>query len=296
MVDPVLVIDPRQRVIEANPAALQLAGLHDGWQGRLLVDWPIFGRDLHALLQPRVASAEAPLLALAEPSRYFEVRQRAIERSVRAERIVLGDMLYLRDVTQRYLSERQLAEALSLSEERLHTISALHAQLSEQALHDPLTGLFNRRYLIEFFQREQARALRERTSLALAMIDLDHFKQLNDNHGHLVGDEVLQAVAQHLQDNLRSTDAVFRIGGEEFLLILPDVELDEAVSRVDCLREQLAASDLPTRAGAMNVTLSAGVALWPSHGHALEELMQAADRALYQAKRDGRDRVQVSQP
>ena len=79
-------------------------------------------------------------------------------------------------------------------------------------------------------------------------------------------------------------------------MILPDVELDEAVSRVDCLREQLAASDLPTRAGAMNVTLSAGVALWPSHGHALEELMQAADRALYQAKRDGRDRVQVSQP
>ena len=223
------------------------------------------------------------------------MRQRVIERSVRAERIVLGNMLYLRDVTQRYLSERQLAEALSLSEERLHTISALHAQLSEQALRDPLTGLFNRRYLIEFFQREQARALRERTSLALAMIDLDHFKQLNDNHGHLVGDEVLQAVAQHLQGNLRSTDAVFRIGGEEFLLILPDVELAEALSRVDSLREQLAASDLSTRAGTLNVTLSAGVALWPSHGHTLEELMQAADRALYQAKRDGRDRVQVSQ-
>jgi len=295
LVDPVLVIDPRQRVIEANPAALQLAGLHDGWQGRLLVEWPIIGRDLHALLQPQVASAEAPLLALTEPSRYFEVRQRAIERSVRAERIVLGEMLYLRDVTQRYLSERQLAEALSLSEERLHTISALHAQLSEQALHDPLTGLFNRRYLVEFFQREQARALRERSSLALAMIDLDHFKRLNDSHGHLVGDEVLQAVAQHLQGNLRSTDAVFRIGGEEFLLILPDVELAEAVSRVDCLREQLAACDLPTRAGALRVTLSAGVALWPSHGHTLEELMQSADRALYQAKRDGRDRVLVSQ-
>lgn len=295
LVDPVLVIDPRQRVIEANPAALQLAGLHEGWQGRLLVEWPIIGRDLHALLQPQVASAEAPLLALTEPSRYFEVRQRAIERSVRAERIVLGEMLYLRDVTQRYLSERQLAEALSLSEERLHTISALHAQLSEQALHDPLTGLFNRRYLVEFFQREQARALRERTSLALAMIDLDHFKRLNDSHGHLVGDEVLQAVAQHLQGNLRSTDAVFRIGGEEFLLILPDVELAEAVSRVDCLRAQLAACDLPTRAGALRVTLSAGVALWPSHGHTLEELMQSADRALYQAKRDGRDRVLVSQ-
>ena len=106
---------------------------------------------------------------------------------------------------------------------------------------------------------------------------------------------MLKAVAQHLLDNLRSTDAVFRIGGEEFLLILPDAELDEAVSRVEGLRAQLAASPLPTRAGALSVTLSAGVALWPNHGHTLEELMQAADRALYQAKRDGRDRVQVSQ-
>ena len=180
-------------------------------------------------------------------------------------------------------------------EGQLFIIDVTGQPVHDQALHDPLTGLFNRRYLIEFFQREQARALRERTSLALAMIDLDHFKRLNDSHGHLVGDEVLQAVAQHLQDNLRSTDAVFRIGGEEFLLILPDAELDEAVSRVDGLRAQLAASPLPTRAGALSVTLSAGVALWPNHGHTLEELMQAADRALYQAKRDGRDRVQVSQ-
>jgi len=295
LVDPVLVIDSRQQVIEANPAALQLAGLSDGWQGLRLTDWPIFGRDLHALLRPRLATADAPLLALAEPARYFEVRQRTIERSVRANRLVLGEMLYLRDVTQRYLSELQLAEALSLSEERLQTISVLHAQLSEQALHDPLTGLFNRRYLTDFFQREQARALREHTSLALAMIDLDHFKQLNDSFGHLVGDEVLQAVAQHLQSNLRGTDAVFRIGGEEFLLILPGVEAVEALNRIDCLREQLAVNHLPTRAGAMRVTLSAGIALWPSHGHTLDELMQAADRALYQAKRDGRDRVQISQ-
>lgn len=295
LVDPVLIIDLRQRVIEANPAALQLAGLRGDWQGRPLADWPVFGAHLQGLLAPRVTGVEAPLLQLANPSRYLEVRQRTLTRRVSGESVVLGEMLYLRDVTQRYLSERQLAEALSLSEERLQTISALHAQLREQALHDPLTGLFNRRHLDEFFQREQARALRERTSLALTMIDLDHFKQLNDSHGHLVGDEVLQVVAQHLQDNLRSTDAVFRIGGEEFLLILPGVDLLEACARVEALREQLAGSPLPTRAGPLRVTLSAGVALWPSHGHSLEELMQAADRALYQAKRDGRDRVRVSQ-
>ena len=296
LVDPVLVIDPRQRVIEANPAALQLAGLHDGWQGRLLVDWPIFGRDLHALLQPRVAGAEAPLLALAEPSRYFEVRQRAIERSVRAERIVLGDMLYLRDVTQRYLSERQLAEALSLSEERLHTISALHAQLSEQALHDPLTGLFNRRYLIEFFQREQARALRERTSLALAMIDLDHFKQLNDNHGHLVGDEVLQAVAQHLQDNLRSTDAVFRIGGEEFLLVCTNTPLKDMAVLANKLRMSIEKLQWPAIAGLDSVTCGFGLASFPEHATDATSAFLAADTALYRAKANGRNQVELAGP
>ena len=206
----------------------------------------------------------------------------------------LGQMIYLRDVTARHQSEVNLAAALALSEERLSTISELHEQLREQALHDPLTGLYNRRYLDEFFEREQSRALRDRLPLALALIDLDHFKQLNDSHGHLAGDEVLRAVAQHLEMNLRSTDAVFRIGGEEFLLILPGVDAAEASQRVESLREQLAGVRLPTRAGALQVTLSAGLALWPEHGHALDELLQAADAALYEAKHAGRNRLALA--
>lgn len=291
LLDPVLVVDAQLRVIEANPAALKLVGLRSGWQGRQLVDWPILGADLQQLLSQSVQGEHDRLLTLASSARYFEVRIRAIERVTQRGTLTLGQMLYLRDVTQRHLSELKLAEALALSEERLRTITRLHEQLQEQALCDPLTGLYNRRYLDEFFARELAVAQREHSLISLALIDLDHFKLLNDEYGHLEGDDVLKGVAQHLLDNLRSSDAVFRIGGEEFLLILPRANALEARARLDSICRDLAAHPLPTRGGARYVTLSAGLALWPEQGQALDELLQVADAALYQAKHEGRNRV-----
>lgn len=291
LLDPVLVVDEQLRVIEANPAALKLAGLRGSWQGRALSDWPILGADLQALLADHASGDQERLLTLANSARYFEVRIRAIERVTRRGTQVLGQMLYLRDVTQRHLSELKLAEALSVSEEQLRTITRLHEQLQEQALCDPLTGLYNRRYLDEFFARELALAQREHVPISLALIDLDHFKRLNDEYGHLEGDDVLKGVAQHLLENVRSSDAVFRIGGEEFLLILPRADAVEARQRLEVICRELAAHPLPTRGGARYVTLSAGLALWPEQGPGLDELMQVADAALYQAKHEGRNRV-----
>lgn len=291
LIDPVLVVDPQARVIEANPAALKLSGLRPGWQGVELADWPVFGTELRRWLAQHQGDASERLLTLNHDACYYEVRIRSIERSTRKGPVLLGHMLYMRDVTQRHLGELRLAEALALSEERLHTISQLHEQLREQALCDPLTGLYNRRYLDEFFAREQARVQREGLPLALALIDLDHFKQLNDEYGHLVGDDVLKGVAQHLLGSLRSTDAVFRIGGEEFLMILPGAGPDEALARLQAICAQLAGSVLATRSGERQVTLSAGVANWPQQGRQLDELLQAADAALYEAKRAGRNRV-----
>ncbi|NQD91515.1 diguanylate cyclase [Pseudomonas sp. CrR25] len=291
LLDPVLVIDPRRRVIEANPAALKLAGLKGPWQGLALADWPVVGEELRQLLATPSGEEQDQLLTLTRSARYFEVRVRRIERVTRSGTFVLGQMLYLRDVTQRHLSELKLAEALAVSEERLRTISSLHEQLREQALCDPLTGLYNRRYLDEFFSRELARAQRERTPLSLALIDLDHFKQLNDEHGHLEGDDVLREVARHLRGCLRGTDAVFRIGGEEFLLILPGADAQEARRRLETICQGLAAQPLATRGGARQVTLSAGLAFSPAQGRGLDELLHAADAALYEAKRAGRNRV-----
>lgn len=290
LLDPVLVIDTQGRVIEANQAALKLAGLDADWQGRKLQEWPVFGRDLQALLLEQGGQQEQ-LLTLTSSEHYFEVRMRVIERVTRHGSLVLGQMLYLRDVTQRQLSKLKLAEALALSEERLRTITSLHEQLREQALCDPLTGLYNRRYLDELFGRELARAKRENTPLSLALIDLDHFKQLNDEHGHLDGDDVLKSVAQHLLVNLRSSDTVFRIGGEEFLLILPGADSLEAAKRLEVICLGLAQKPIETRSGVRHVTLSAGLALWPDQGQVLDELLRAADAALYQAKRGGRNRV-----
>ncbi|MBX9913137.1 MAG: diguanylate cyclase [Pseudomonadaceae bacterium] len=294
LLDPVLVLDPQQRVIEANPAALQLAGSGANWQGRELRLWPVFGRALAEMLQQPGSAEGAQLLTLDTPARYLEVRRRNIERRLHSGNRILGEMLYLRDVTESHQSELKLVAALSVSEERLQTISALHEQLREQALRDPLTGLYNRRYLAEFFLRERAHAQRDNHNLALAMLDLDHFKALNDSFGHLVGDDVLKALAAQLSGHLRSSDALFRIGGEEFVLIMPGADAAVALSRLQSICRELASTPLHTRDGPQTITVSIGLALWPAQGQSLEQLLSAADSAMYAAKNAGRNRVELS--
>lgn len=291
LVDPVLVIDPQQRVIEANPAALTLANSPNDWHGLPLSDWPLIGKDLEQMLALQFKNNESQLLAIDIGERYYELRVNEITRLTREGPLSLGKMLYLRDVTQRYLSELKLSEALVLSEQRLATITNLHELLREQALRDPLTGLYNRRYLDEFFALEVAQARRHSRAMALALIDLDHFKQLNDEHGHLIGDDVLKSVALFLIENLRASDVLFRIGGEEFLVILPDVDVDVAFKRLNRLCSDFSAVAVDTRNGPLSLTFSAGLALWPQHGDTLDELFLHADTALYRAKAEGRNRV-----
>lgn len=291
LLDPVLVIDPRYRVIEANPAALALAEINHNWQGCELADWPGLGPDLQRLLAQGSKVGQEQLLTLKHSQRYYEVRARSITRDTRDGPVCLGQMLYLRDVTQRHLSELKLADALALSEERLTTISSLHEMLQAQALRDPLTGLYNRRYLGDFFSRELARARRENMPIAVALIDLDHFKRLNDTHGHMAGDDALKAVAKFFLERVRNTDAVFRIGGEEFLLILPQASPGEALEKIQKICNELSATLIVTRSGPLRLTLSAGLAHYPTEARNLDELMQKADAELYSAKKSGRNRV-----
>nr|WP_217474126.1 diguanylate cyclase [Stutzerimonas stutzeri] len=294
LIDPVLVIDPQRRVIEANPAALRLAHLKRDWQGRPLAQWPYIGDLLDNLVQ-RAELGDAPqVLSVDAQQQHFEVRVRAICRTTREGSVTLGQMLYLRDITQFQHSQQQLAEALALSKQQLETISSLHESLQNQALRDPLTGLYNRRYLQEFFAREMARAQRDGTPIVLAMADLDHFKRLNDTYGHSAGDDALKGVAAFLLSGLRNTDAVFRVGGEEFLLVLPRTQPDDALAKLTRLCAQFAAQPLETRAGALRLTMSIGVACYPSQASDLDGLMQQADRQLYLAKNSGRNQVKAA--
>ena len=174
---------------------------------------------------------------------------------------------------------------------QLAQIRALKARLEEQAIRDPLTDLYNRRYLDDALERELVRAQREGYPVSLVMLDIDHFKDLNDSHGHPAGDAVLIALAHSLRDQVRAGDLACRWGGEEFALVLPNMPLAAAMARADTLRARFAARRPATGGISLAATLSAGVAAFPEHATTPAALVAAADAALYRAKGEGRDRV-----
>ena len=184
--------------------------------------------------------------------------------------------------------------------ERAQTLKDLRAALHNlhtQAVTDPLTRLLNRRYLAEFLPREMIRAQRKGDSLAVAMIDLDHFKRFNDSFGHDAGDLVLTRVAQLLMAHIRGSDIACRYGGEEFVLVLPDTTLEGAQRRAEEIRAAVKELQLRHRGKPLGpITVSLGLALFPDHASGPDSLLRVADEALYEAKRAGRDRVIVGRP
>jgi diguanylate cyclase (GGDEF)-like protein len=164
-------------------------------------------------------------------------------------------------------------------------------ELGLQAMRDPLTGVYNRRPLEDSLQREIARARRRGDCIGVLAVDADHFKRVNDAHGHDGGDRVLRALAQRLLDCVREDDIVCRAGGEEFVIILPGVEPSTALERAELVRRTVEDLEVTVRASTVRLTASIGVAAYPQHGDASEALLHAADAALYAAKGAGRNRV-----
>jgi diguanylate cyclase (GGDEF)-like protein/PAS domain S-box-containing protein len=170
----------------------------------------------------------------------------------------------------------------------------LRDTLLERAIRDPLTGLFNRRYLDETLMRELHHAGRGKTPLCVAMLDIDNFKIFNDENGHEAGDEVLKAVGEILKNSTRVSDIACRFGGEEFVLILNDVDSPTALRHVEQICREIKRKQIICNGKSLYaVTVSAGLAEAPAHGASPEELLRAADKALYEAKSAGRDRVVV---
>jgi len=169
-----------------------------------------------------------------------------------------------------------------------------------QSIRDQLTGLFNRRYMEESFDRELRRAIRNGRALGVIMLDVDHFKNFNDTLGHASGDALLTALGDFLQSRTRREDIACRYGGEEFVLILPEADLAVTQQRAEELREEVKQLRVRHRGKALDkITLSLGVASYPEHGDTANELIRIADAALYRAKVEGRDRVvlaHVSEP
>lgn len=206
--------------------------------------------------------------------------------------------------SQRFTSENQVTNLLILANLGAASLSVTlfshiyersrlrnEQRLTELATTDSLTGLANRTRLADVFERELSHARRNGTPLALVFLDIDHFKQINDRHGHKTGDKALRHFADLLSQRLRASDLFCRLGGEEFAVLLPGTSAEQAASIAQSLCERLAATPLELDDGPLPMTLSAGVASYGKDGGQLDELMQAADRRTYSAKRGGRNRV-----
>ncbi|MGE5490111.1 MAG: diguanylate cyclase [Actinomycetota bacterium] len=200
------------------------------------------------------------------------------------------------DISERKAAELAMVAANQRLQDQLAEIQRLQAALQEQAIRDSLTGLFNRRYLDETLEREVARSRREGSPLSLILMDIDHFKRINDTYGHQAGDLALKAVADLLLSDVRAEDVVCRYGGEEFLILLPGMPMSSAVERAEEWCRLIAGASLRHDDIELRLTASFGVAAYPEHARVPDQLTQCADRALYQAKREGRNRVAVQQP
>lgn len=200
-----------------------------------------------------------------------------------------------RDVSARRREEAQRIEEQRQLEICLEEAATQRGALEELANRDPLTGMNNRRYLSETLPRELSRAQREEEPVAVIMIDLDHFKQINDTHGHAAGDEVLKELASLLKRGTRDSDMICRYGGEEFVVIMPGMTLEHAWQRAESWRTELAAMRIQVGTTDIRVTFSAGLAVFPQHGEDMAALLASADKMLYRAKHDGRNRISVSE-
>jgi diguanylate cyclase (GGDEF)-like protein len=205
-------------------------------------------------------------------------------------------------IDQRKFEENEVYRRIALEQVALSIGNLkLRESLRQQSVRDMMTGLYNRRYLEESVLRELLRSARSqeegsRDGMSVLMIDIDHFKRFNDEHGHNVGDQVLREVAQVLMSQTRGSDVAARFGGEEFTVVLTDTPPGVALARAEQMRSSVE-SLAPVSAGVLrSVTISIGLAEFPADGTTLEELLLAADKALYVAKQAGRNRVVAASP
>jgi len=263
---------------------------------RVMVTVPlsrVFSEGNRALVRDLLGLSLATLFLLVGVwygAEWFVLRHvRALLRA--ADRVRGGDLNARTEI--RYGGEElgQLAQAF---DDMALALQQRERKLQEQAISDPLTGLYNRRYLSEFLPRELVRSRRNATPVAVMLIDLDHFKRINDSFGHEAGDIVLKAIAALLKGKVRGSDIACRYGGEEFALILPETGLDAAVRRAEVIRLAIARLGF-SHAGMPlgKITTSLGIALFPDHGEDTDALLRVSDMALYAAKGAGRNRVVV---
>ncbi len=289
--DGVLVLDQNNTLVDINPAAEKILHLKAeriiGCTGEeVLSPWEEF----FPLLQGREDVRSEITLKESGQEKNFDLR---INHAIDQNDAIIGHLIIIHEITHRKRMEEQLQQKNALLREQLDEIHALHSRLQEQAARDPLTGLYNRRNLGETLKNDKKLADQEQYPLSILMIDIDRFKSINDHYGHQCGDQALVWLSEQFGKTIRANDYVYRIGGEEFLILLRNANPQTACQRAENIRASIDSSDFYYHGQPIDLSVSIGVATYPYHGEEIDSVIRAADTALYAAKAAGRNRVQV---
>lgn len=288
--DGVIVVDLQHRIVDINPQGRSLTRLKDNYLGRSLHEAL---SSVPELLTNYDRGIETPfgLWLNSQHSHYVTIQ---ISSLADYQGRMRGRLLILHDITKRYQAEVELRQANDRLQHQLEEIKFLQTSLKDQAETDQLTGLFNRHYLNEILPKILEKAGQLGYSVVFVMFDIDYFKRVNDTFGHRAGDLVLKAFSQILLQQIQADDISFRLGGEEFLAVFPDLSLDAGRQRAESICQAFAASAVHWSGAEIKTTVSGGIAIFPKQGVNDDDLLHVADLALYQAKRTGRNRVVCS--
>lgn len=284
----VFVIDAQDRVLDANSVAQKTLGKSlDQIVGGEVIDvfreWPQL---INRFLTQHEAHEEIQIPG--DPPRILELIVSALYNRFKQ---LEGRIIVAHDVTDRKRLETDLKNANDRLEQQLNDIELLRAELQEQAIRDPLTNVYNRRFLADAMDRELSQAARNETPASVVILDIDYFKQFNDTYGHRCGDYVLQYIAKFLSERIRRGDVLCRYGGEEFVIFMPNAPLEAAYQRAESMRNDISNAFIDYEGLHLKTSFSAGVAGFSFHGDTSDALLTAADKALYQAKNTGRNKV-----
>lgn len=280
----ILIVDQAFRIADANPAARRLFSQGENLIGQNIFSSILTETEKDSFFSDISTTSKIKKFTFRNSQYFYDIN---VSRLFTSNRNPVGWAVIFHDITGQIELNTHLAN-------NLQEIQELQVQMHDELVRDPLTGCYNRRYLDEVIPREISLADHNHTTVGLIMVDIDHFKLINDNYGHATGDRVLQSVGQAMIESVRSSDKVFRYGGEEFLLMLPGITLSTAAERAQKLCESFSQLSLNSLSGkTINITVSCGLAVYPLHAETLREIIDRVDQAMYAAKRAGRNRIFV---
>jgi diguanylate cyclase (GGDEF)-like protein/PAS domain S-box-containing protein len=284
----ILIVDDHLRMIDFNPAAAKLLSLdHTKNVGAPIQSMESFWGKIENHFD-RYLTKRIEISAQSSSKKYLDVYISPLHDH---RKRFLGWAVIMDDISTHKQAEKELQTVNRRLKQQLGEIQDLQDKLHEQAMRDPITGVYNRRFLEETLSREISHAQRKGHPLSIIMLDIDFFKKVNDSFGHKIGDDVLISLSKLLQTETRDSDCVSRYGGDEFVLVMPEMTKEDAFQRAEHWRKAIKSKKKLIGEYRISITVSLGISTFPANGSNSEELFKAADEALYQAKATGRDRT-----